>query len=90
MRKIQTKQPKREKTKQCAIYLQQTKVKRGKSGLDIDGNVRLERRGTLVARNIEVKVNQKKRRNSVQDVQMPIKVNEGMLSIQDISSGCVG
>ena len=36
MRKIQTKQPNREKTKQGAIYLQQTKVKRGKSGLDID------------------------------------------------------
>ena len=49
MRKIQTKQPNREKTKQCAIYLQQTKVKRGKSGLDIDGNFRLERKGTFIA-----------------------------------------
>ena len=49
MRKIQTKQPNREKTKQCAIYLQQTKVKMGKSELDIDGNVRLERKGTFVA-----------------------------------------
>ena len=49
MRKIQTKQPSREKTKQCAIYLQQTKVKMGKSELDIDGNVRLERKGTVIA-----------------------------------------
>ena len=71
MRKIQTKQPNREKTKQGAIYLQQTKVKRGKSGLDIDRNVRLKRKGTFIAWIIEVKVNQKKRRNSVQDVQMP-------------------
>ena len=71
MRKIQTKQPNREKTKQCAIYLQQTKEKRGKSGLDIDWNFRLERKGTFVAWIIEIKVNQKKRRNSVQDVQMP-------------------
>ena len=73
MRKIQTKQPNREKTKQGAIYLQQTKVKRGKSGLDIDRNVRLKRKGTFIAWIIEVKVNQKKRRNSVQDVQMPKK-----------------
>ena len=71
MRKIQTKQPNREKTKQCAICLQQTKEKRGKSGLDIDWNVRLERKGTFVAWIIEIKVNQKKRRNTVQDVQMP-------------------
>ena len=71
MRKIQTKQPNREKTKQGAIYLQQTKVKRGKSGLDIDWNVRLKRKGTFIAWIIEVTVNQKKRRNSVQDVQMP-------------------
>ena len=49
MRKIQTKQPNREKTKQCAIYLQQTKVKMGKSELDIDGNVRLKRKGTFIA-----------------------------------------
>ena len=42
-------QPNGEWTKQCAIHLQQTKVKRGSSGLDIDGNVRLERKGTFIA-----------------------------------------
>ena len=35
------------------------KVKR-RSRLDIDKNVRLERKGTFIARNIEVKVHKKK------------------------------
>ena len=64
-------QPNGEWTKQCAIHLQQTKVKRVSSRLDTDGKVRLERKGTFIAWIIEVKVNQKKRRNTAQDVQMP-------------------
>ena len=36
------------------------KVKRRISRLDINKNVRLERKGTFIARNIEVKVNKKK------------------------------
>lgn len=46
---------------------QQIKVKRGNSGLNINKKIRLERKGKLIARNIEVKVSLKKERNSTQD-----------------------
>ena len=67
--------------------MQQKEVKRGSSRLDIDGNVRLERKGTFIAWIIEVKVNQKKKRNTTQDVLMSIitKINIGMLCMQELA-----
>ena len=49
------KMKKKKNSAQCNRY----KVKR-RSRLDIDKNVRLERKGTFIAQNIEVKVNKKK------------------------------
>ena len=57
----ETKLPNREnekKKKTVRNVIATNKVKR--SRLDIDKNVRLERKGTFIARNIEVKVNKKK------------------------------
>ena len=67
--------------------MQQTKVKRESSRLDTDGKVRLERKGTFIAWIIEVKVNQKKKRNTTQDVLMSIitKINIGMLCMQELA-----
>ena len=53
----QTEKMKKKKTVRNVIAT--NKVKR-RSRLDIDKNVRLERKGTFIARNIEVKVNKKK------------------------------
>ena len=49
----------KKKKKTVRNVIATNKVKR-RSGLDIDKNVRLERKGTFIARNIEVKVNKKK------------------------------
>ena len=88
MRKLQlqlnktTKQRKWKKKKnsaQCNRY----KVKR-RSRLDIDKNVRLERKGTFIAQNIEVKVNKKKWRNSAHDTDETNSKIIGMQCMQEL------
>ena len=58
MRKIQLKKTTKQRNEVTVRNIIATnKVKGRNSRLDIDKNVRLERKGTFVARNIEAKVN---------------------------------
>ena len=60
MRKIQLNKTTKHRNEKNRAQTNRNKVKRRNGELDINKNVRLERKGTFIAWNIEVKVNKKK------------------------------
>ena len=79
----QTEKMNNNKKKTVRNVIATNKVKR-RSRLDIDKNVRLERKGTFIARNIEVKVNKKKLRNSARDTGETNSKIIGMQCMQEL------